>query len=435
MEQLPRPTLETIRAELGPAFANDEQRQFLDSTAPEVLYSGAFGAGKSRIGCEKVYALAQQWPGAPFGIFRKVAASLPATTKITFERDVCPKSAIRRANKSEGWIELNNGSRIWFMGLDPDPLTKVPSKVGSLDLAFAFVDEAVELEEADWIMLKGRLRYPGVPYHQLAAATNPGPPTHWLIERFVPPQDGHLLLHASTLDNRLSPQDYRDEMARMPPGLMRQRYVEGRWVGDTKDALWKAADIRYRIFPRILRGGVEDPDLVRVVVGVDPAVTSNIGSDETGIIVAGLGSDGDGYVMDDRSCRATPNVWAQRAVSAYHEYKADCIVVEVNNGGDMVPLVIRQIDPTVPVRSVHASRGKFTRAEPIANLYRERPVDETPRLARVWHIRSFPELEMQQTTWNPKTGDRSPDRLDALVWALTDLMLGSTTSGDFSLVA
>src|SRR3954467_5907419 len=165
---LPKPVLEAIRSELGPRFANEQQRQFYDSAAPELLYSGAFGAGKSRILCEKAYHLGLRHPGAPIGIFRKVRASLAATTARTFFRDVVPDGAIVRKNVTEGWYELANGSRFWLLGLDADPVTGVPSKVGSLDLAFAFVDEAVEITEGDWMMLGGRLRFPDVPYTQLA---------------------------------------------------------------------------------------------------------------------------------------------------------------------------------------------------------------------------------------------------------------------------
>jgi PBSX family phage terminase large subunit len=415
-----------LRSELGPRFANPQQKQFLQSRHPELLYSGAFRAGKSRIGCEKGYDLAKRYPGIPIGIFRKVASSLPASTERTLLLDVLPRGAIARSNKTEHWYELANGSRFWLLGLDPDPITKVPSKVGSVELGWAFIDEAVEVTEADWTMVKGRLSWPGIPYHQIAAGTNPAHPEHWLIKRFQEDSDRRLLLHARTLDNTMLPQDYRDEMAAMPPGLMRSRYVEGLWAGDIEGALWKSGDIRYEIEPRILRHGELEPDLMRVVVAIDPAVTSNPGSDETGILVVGLAADGKAYVLDDRSARIPADKWAERAVQTYHQYKADVIVAEVNNGGDLVELVIRNQDPNVAYASVHASRGKFTRAEPVAQLYVK---------DRVRHVRSFPELEAQLCSWNPLTGEKSPDRLDALVWAITHLMLGQGVAGDFSLVA
>jgi phage terminase large subunit-like protein len=338
LESAPLPVLQAIRAELGPAFANDQQRTFFDSRASELLYSGAFGAGKSRILCEKAYWLAKRYPGAPIGIFRKVAASLAATTKVTFFRDVVGEGEIVRSNKTEGWYELANGSRVWFLGLDADPQTGVPSKVGSLDLAFAFVDEAVELTEGDWMMLGGRLRYPGVPYHQIAAATNPADPQHWLKRRFDEPGD-RLMVHAPTTANRYLPADYLARMSAMT-GLYRSRYVEGSWVA-VEGALWSPSMIGYGRTPRIERHGVAEYDMTRVVVGVDPAVTSGSSSDETGIIVAGIGIDGLVHVLADRSCRLPPAAWAQRVVDAANEFGADRIVAEVNNGGDMVEAVRR----------------------------------------------------------------------------------------------
>jgi predicted phage terminase large subunit-like protein len=142
-------------------------------------------------------------------------------------------------------------------------------------------------------------------------------------------------------------------------------------------------------------------------------VSASETSDETGIIAAGLGNDGRGYVLADRSLRTSPDAWARRAVSAYHEFKADRIVAEANNGGEMVRLTIRTVDPNVPVTLVHASRGKYVRAEPVAALYEQ---------GRVSHVEPFPDLEDQLCSYTPESGD-SPDRLDALVWALTDLML------------
>jgi phage terminase large subunit-like protein len=155
--------------------------------------------------------------------------------------------------------------------------------------------------------------------------------------------------------------------------------------------------------------------LDRIVVGVDPAISNTSTSDETGIVVVGKGADGHGYVLDDSSLRASPHDWATAAVAAYHRFSADRIVAESNQGGDMVEAVIRTVDPNVPVKLVHASRGKKARAEPVSALYETDP-------PRVHHVGFFGQLEDQLCEW---TGDGdSPDRLDALVWALTETMLG-----------
>ena len=134
--------------------------------------------------------------------------------------------------------------------------------------------------------------------------------------------------------------------------------------------------------------------------------------------MAGLGSDEHGYVLDDRSLRDSPAKWAKAAVTAYHLYGADRIVAEVNNGGEMVEHTIKTVDQGMPYKALHASRGKATRAEPVAALYEQ---------GRVHHVGTFATLEDQLCQWT--AGDKSPDRLDALVWALTELMLGYSPTG------
>lgn len=154
------------------------------------------------------------------------------------------------------------------------------------------------------------------------------------------------------------------------------------------------------------------PDMERIVVAVDPAVTSGEDSDETGIVVCG--KDGErGYVLDDLTCRKSPDGWAKVVVGAYHDWQADRVVAETNNGGDLVESVLRTHDPAVSYRGVTASRGKRTRAEPVAALYEQ---------GRVRHVVGLSALEDQMVTFLPDTKE-SPDRVDALVWGMTDLMI------------
>jgi len=154
----------------------------------------------------------------------------------------------------------------------------------------------------------------------------------------------------------------------------------------------------------------EAPNLVRVVVGVDPSG----GGDEVGVVTAGLADDGTGYVLSDRTLGASPMGWAKAVKRSYDEHSADKVIGEVNFGGDMVESTIRSVDDTLPVKQVRASRGKAQRAEPVASLYEQH---------RVRHVGTLPELEAELTQWDPETSDWSPNRLDALVWALTELML------------
>ena len=256
LENAPLPILRALRAELGPAFVNEQQRVFMRSTASEVLYSGAFRAGKSRIGCEKAYALAKRYPGIPIGIFRKTAASLAASTERTLLHDVIPRAEIVKSNRTERWYELANGSRIWLFGLDPDPITGLPSKVGSVELGWAFVDEAAECAEADWVMVKGRLSWPGIGYHQIAAATNPASPKHWLKMRFTPATADRVYLHASTFDNPALPADYLADAQSGTLDYFKRRYIMGEWVG-AEGVIWEFPDdqIQQREGPQARRPG------------------------------------------------------------------------------------------------------------------------------------------------------------------------------------
>jgi len=154
------------------------------------------------------------------------------------------------------------------------------------------------------------------------------------------------------------------------------------------------------------------------VVAIDPSGTS--GSDEgddVGIVVCGRGVDGRGYVLEDATCKLSPEGWARRAVTAYHRWNADRIVAERNFGGDMVRAVVRQVDATVPYKEVTASRGKHVRAEPVSALYEQGRVGHSGELAAL-------EDELVLMTANGYAGEGSPNRLDALVWALTEVMLG-----------
>jgi phage terminase large subunit-like protein len=186
--------------------------------------------------------------------------------------------------------------------------------------------------------------------------------------------------------------------------------LDAELLEDRADALWPRSLIE-RARVRVA------PELRRVVVAVDPPASSGPRSDACGIIVAGVGADDRAYVLADWTRqRASPLDWAGVAIAAYRRFEADRIVVEVNQGGELVETVIRQIDRTVPVRSVRAMRGKWLRAEPVAALYEQ---------GRVAHVGALPELEDEMSDFGPDglSGGASPDRVDALVWALTDLML------------
>jgi phage terminase large subunit-like protein len=212
--------------------------------------------------------------------------------------------------------------------------------------------------------------------------------------------------HFTSRDNPHLSGEALDEITGDMTALAYRMEILAEDVDEAPGALW-TRDIIER--GRVLKA----PDFDRVVVGVDPSATST--GDEAGIITAGSRRN-ELYTLADDTLQGSPRQWATAAVTAYHRHKADSIVAEQNNGGEMVALTIETVDPTVPVKLVHASRGKQTRAEPISAIYEH---------GRGHHVGSFPALEDEMVLWVP--GDPSPNRMDALVWAATELLgMGGT---------
>ncbi len=219
-----------------------------------------------------------------------------------------------------------------------------------------------------------------------------------------------VLTRGSSDENRsnLSPDFIADVIEPYRGTRLGRQEINAEILEDIPGALWTRAMIE------ACRLDTRPSQFQRIVVAIDPAVTSNPESDETGIGVVGLGFDGRCYVLEDLSLRGTPMEWARVAIIALMKWRGDRIVAEVNNGGDLVAANIYGQHSGVPFRAVRASRGKLTRAEPVSALY-ERGL--------VSHCGKFPELEDQMTGWTPQSGEKSPDRLDWLVWAIYDLVI------------
>lgn len=217
------------------------------------------------------------------------------------------------------------------------------------------------------------------------------------------------VVRGSTYDNleNLATTFRKTVVAKFEGTRLGRQELNAEILEDNEHALWN----RKMIDPYKLQKK-ELPDFKRVVVAVDPAVSNNERSAETGIITAALGVDGRFYVIDDMSCQTSPDRWARRVKVAYDLWHADKVVGEINNGGDLVESLIRSVIPGVKYDRVRASRGKITRAEPIAALYEQ---------GRVSHLGTLALLEDQLCDYDPVNAERSPDRLDALVWALTEL--------------
>lgn len=221
---------------------------------------------------------------------------------------------------------------------------------------------------------------------------------------------------SSVFDNKILLQTDPKYLTKLKSQTLEQqmRLLKGNWRFRNEGGLVKRDQIRY------LQEGETLPDMRRVVIAVDPAVTAHEGSNESGILALGLGVDGKGYVMDDVSEVLAPERWARRTVNAYDHYQADIVIGEVNNGGDLVERNIRVERSTINFKSVRASRGKIIRLEPIAALYAQ---------GKIIHVKRFDKLENQLCSYNPATMDTSPDRLDACVWGFTELMLQGDNAG------
>jgi phage terminase large subunit-like protein len=303
-------------------------------------------------------------------------------------------------NRVNGEVRLINGSVFFTYSAE------TPDSLRGPQHHRAYCDELAAWEYPDtWDQMQFGLRLGDHPQAVVATTPRPTPLVRGLLQR----PDTHVT-RGSTFDNaqHLAPTFLEAVRDRYEGTRLGRQELYAEVLDDVEGALWTAAGIDALRVPAA-------PDLVRVVVAIDPAVTSGDDADETGIVVAGAAADGHVYVLADRSTRDTPQAWMLRALAAYDEHHADRLVAEVNNGGDLIEAMVRsQAGTRVAYRKVTASRGKRTRAEPVAALYEQ---------GRVHHVGGLAQLEDQMCSWTPESGT-SPDRLDALVWAITDLALG-----------
>lgn len=376
-----------------------------DIRDPEVILSGPFGTGKTRGGLETVHRRLIEYPGARWLLLRKTLTALTASALVTFREQVLQLGEAQFFGGSKdrpAAYQYGNGSTLVVGGMDR------PEKILSTEYDGAYCVEATELTESEWETIGGRLRHGVMPYTQLLGDCNPSGPSHWILRRA---REGTLTLLETTLrDNPAYWQagDWtpagRAYLARLSglTGIRRVRYVDGRWEA-AEGALWS-----YDLIKR-----QPAPQMRRIVIGVDPSGGNTQDHDEVGIIADGVGVDGKGYTLADRSGHYTPEQWARHTVQLFDELNADRVVAEKNFGGQMVEHTLRTVRRTLPITLVSASRGKEIRAEPVVSLYEQ---------GQWFHADTFPVLEDEMVSWAP--GDsKSPNRLDAHVWAATDLMV------------
>lgn len=288
-----------------------------------------------------------------------------------------------------------------------------PERLRGPQFEAAWCDELCAWNNAQmtWDMLMFTLR---LGKHPRVFITTTPKPTKLL--RTILKDDRTVISSGSTYDNKanLAPTFIKAIEATYEGTRLGRQELYAEVLDEASGALWNRGLLEKCEYPHDKDPLEISKTMKRVVVAVDPAITSNEESDMTGIVVAGVDVNDHAIVLEDATGRYNPEQWASEAIRLYHKYAADRIVAERNQGGDMVKHTFRTVDDSVPVRMVHAARGKFARAEPVSALYEQ---------GRVFHVKGLNELEDQMVSWEPLGKVGSPDRLDALVWAMTDLML------------
>jgi len=313
-------------------------------------------------------------------------------------------SGVVSLNKTDWFYEFPNGSTIWIGGLDDKERTE---KILGNEYATVFLNEASQISYESYEMIITRLNPPKGMKGRIIVDYNPPSIQHWGYKVFHQRRfpDGRTVPDDDYKKLQMNPQDNTDNLSPEYLKLLenlsaakRKRFLEGAYSLDS-GSMWRRAWIKY---------GSPPSDCTRIVVGVDPAGT--VGGDEIGIIVAGQ-LENCFYILDDYSCHGTPAQWSAEVAAAYEKWMADVVVAEKNYGGDMVEHTIRTANPNINVRLINSSRGKTVRAEPISALYEH---------GQVFHRTPFLELEDEYCIYEAGA-DQSPNRLDAAVFALTEL--------------
>ncbi len=406
-----------------------------DDTKTRVLcYSGA-RAGKTFEFIRAILIRAMFAPGSRHAIIRKHFSLAKKYIWLDTLPDVIDKcfpelNGKIEINKSDYFYKLPNGSDIWIGGLDDKERA---DRILGGEYNTIFFNEC---SETSWHSAQTALtrlakktekvvknEHLGVLINKAYFDTNPPAKSHWSYKLFFEHIDPETRIevrnpgqfakiHVKPEHNIENlPDDFIEQLKSLT-GTKRTRFYEGLYQDKIQGALWTEDDINRARRPA-------PKDLKRIVVAIDPATTNTAESDETGIIVAGEDHNGEFYVFEDLSGFYSPNGWANKAISGFKRFNGDRIIGEANNGGDMIETIIRNISKDIPYSKVWASRGKITRAEPVAALYER---------GKVHHVKEFTDLEYEMTNYTGDAGENSPNRMDALVWAITYLIGKGTTA-------
>lgn len=398
--------------------AQQEALSLLGSGARFCLLYGGSRSGKTFVLCCALVVRALKGAGSRHAVIRRHFNGVRSAVG----NDTMPKALHCRFpgveyeySKTDSVFRFPNGSEIQLVGLDD---AQRAEKILGREFATLYFNECSELDFGSVQTALTRLAQyvPGLSNKAFFDCNPPGK-SHWSYRMFVqklnPADNTPLALPEQYAMMRINPVDNKENL---PPGYIddtlgtlslrqRRRFLEGQWQDEVEGALWNSEIIdRNRV--------VNPPELLRVVIGVDPAVTAGKSSDLTGIVGAGTSADGHYYILADRSCRVNPLEWGREVIKLYRELKADRVIGEVNNGGDLIRTMLCELSPGLPFQAVSARRGKVLRAEPVAALYEKNLVH---------HAGVFTDLEEEMCSYSPLTAVKSPDRLDALVWAVAAL--------------
>tara|TARA_R110000822_G_C15334035_1_gene494942 strand:+ start:50 stop:1348 length:1299 start_codon:yes stop_codon:yes gene_type:complete len=366
---------------------------------------GGRGSGKSHFFAGLMVEELLRYPNKRFVCVREIQKSLKESAYRLIADKIQSYGLSNQFRVLNDRIETTKGGLISFIGMQDH----TSESIKSLEGFSAWVEEAQTMTTKSLEMLRPTIRADG---SEIWFSWNPrlssDPVDKFLRNANVP--ENTEIVQSNYVDNPWFPKELEGER-KFDKQHRADRYGHV-WLGEYEPsavgAIWAMRDINEN------RVQEQPSDLKRIVIGVDPAISSKEDADEHGIIACGVADTGHGYVLEDASTKGTPEKWGRRAIALYDYYQANCIVIEKNQGGEMCKHVIDSIRPGIPVTLVHASRGKHVRAEPISALY---------ALGRIHHVNSIPQLEAQmcQVTSQGYEGHGSPDRVDALVWAMTEL--------------
>ena len=418
-----------------------EANRLLGSDARHILLYGGSRSGKSAVICRRIIVRALLAPRSRHAIFRhKLNAARASIWKGTLREmmRLCWPGLIEQCqfNETDMLVTLPNGSTILVSGLDDSDRV---DKVLGLEFSTIFLNEATQIEWASVSTVLTRLSQKVAlgdnpekfQAPKFFADCNPTGKRSWLYQQFelklkpgtseaLSNPDNYVSMKLNPYDNQENiDADYLSSLGDLS-SRAKKRFLEGDWASDVEGALFTSEIIERN---RITSDQV--PELVRIVVGVDPAMSSGESADATGIVVSGIDAGGHAYVLADRTQKnATPEQWGRAVIAAYKEFDADLVVAERNAGGALIENLLRSIDRNIPFKSLWSSRGKVSRSEPVSSCY-ERDL--------VSHVGTFNELEEELCSlvpgFNAKTAGHSPDHADAAVFALSELLLGKNVGG------